>query len=198
MLPIRCGLVYAVSRAEFGLVAEHAPVSRRPTPRRTLPHRDALTGAPLTPSTRCVLRMPASSRPAVHADHTGDAVISLPTRIDTHAPSPGGHLGGKRWSPEFARYIAPVLPLDIAERYLEQREWWRVPYGLDRVRQAFYARYGATRGEQGLQAALARLRNRQDYAVIAATFQRSPGWVKTHRDFAERIALRRYVEQNSA
>lgn len=164
-------------------------------------HRDAVMGSPLSPDVSYYLR--------VHAYDAYERVDFLPTAreaadgmepktsdrpVKLHIRVVEGHLGGHAFSGQMHRYLARVKPLAIQEEEREDYEWWTTQYGVERVRQAFIARYGETRG---LTASKAVLEYRfsehtvDELLTIAAQYGRSSGWLDRMDHLADMFAATR-------
>jgi hypothetical protein len=112
----------------------------------------------------------------------------IPRSIDTAQPYPGGALGGKRWHPEFARYIGEVRPRAIEEADRAHREWWRDAYARNRVLTGFLTRYGAERGATRCAVALAAL-DHDEAALATVQGAHSAWWVRSQVSAAYHFAF---------
>lgn len=160
------------------------------------PIRDAVTGEILTDERGRMLLPSAGSAFIRVRDERVERMVTpiertpIPRMIDTAQPYPGGALGGKRWHPEFAHYIGDLRPRAVEEADRAHREWWREDYAQARVRAGFIARYGAERGAEACDIALAALAGGHDALTeLAERCGRSAAWVARQRSLAYRFAF---------
>lgn len=120
---------------------------------------DALTGVRLDPALPTWYLDGDMSRPEV-------ARQPIPSRIHSSRETRVGN----EWAPEFARYMAPVLPRIVAEERQMWLRWWDISYVLGRLRKRL--------GYMAVEAALACLRDGGETNDVATAFHRSPEWVR--------------------
>lgn len=109
----------------------------------------------------------------------------IPRSIDTRQPFPGGRLGGKRWTPEFLRYLGDHTTAAIQEATEGMRSWWRTSYGRERVKRRFLT-YQGVHGRLAYEAALAAVTGQMGYDEVGRRCQRSLPWVIQQCDRAAR------------
>ena len=144
--------------------------------------RDALTGAPVSPRTRFILRLSTDTdeRPApmnLHAGHSETAVVSHEDR--RNAP------GGLAFSPAMAKYLKNVQPARWDFVTLLWHQWWRFPY----VRERLAATMGADKA-----ALVVRYRQTGAHpADLAADYGKGPAWAYRAIPRAEHLVRRKWL-----
>lgn len=116
---------------------------------------------------------------------------AVPATIDSREQYPQGHLGGRRWTAPFARYIAPVLPNSIEQQEIARVRWWEDPYAQGRVRNRFRERYGDEKGAHAYRLALIVIRQPTiDLADLAEQTGFSASYIQAMVKLAYRFAFR--------
>lgn len=158
------------------------------------PRRDAVTGELLLTEPAYVIRIREdrtdwTPTPAQAARGWEPETTPIPRAIDTAQPYPEGRLGGKRWHPEFTRYLGNHTTKAIAEADREVAEWWHGRYARERVLKGFVATYGPERGAKAFVVALAALSDPERIADLADAAGHTPAWVVRQRSLAYRFAF---------
>lgn len=164
--------------------------------------RDALTGEPLTDEQRQFLptaglfyirvseeRIEHVPTPTQRANGERIETTPIPRSIDTMQPYPEGKLGGKRWHPEFARYLGSHVTKAQADEDRELREWWVTEYAHKRLLHGFVAKYGEQRGIAAYDAAMAVLTDPESASEIAKAHGHSAYWLEQRRKDAYHFAF---------
>ncbi len=127
--------------------AQSACPSVARAPRHAVP-RDALTGAPLSPHARYWMRVHEELNPRRHRSLQAFVPMTLNRHVtEDSAPDPWAQAEydarpqrranapqGCTFSRPFARYLAPVLPQEVAIAELRGADWWDNAYVAERVR----------------------------------------------------------------
>lgn len=158
------------------------------------PQRDAVTGELLLTEPALVIRVRderIDRVPTPTQRRNGEAIETtpIPRVIDTAQPYPDGKLGGKRWHPEFTRYLGNRRTKAIEDADREVGEWWHGDYAQRRVLKGFVAKYGSERGARVWQLVLAVLDDPDALCDVADVAGVTPHWLARQRSHAYRFAF---------
>ena len=161
----------------------------------TRPRRDALTGEYLSDDTlrsSPVMVVRDRDTRVNYSRRTGQpkSVDGVPIAIESREQYPEGHLGGRKWTPPFARYIAPVLPNVIEAREIAYVRWWEDAYAQGRILARCKERYGEHVGGRAGGVAMAVIRTNAEIADVADATGYAPSYIARMVSLAYRFAFR--------
>jgi len=161
----------------------------RREPRRSADPHDALTGAPLDPTARCVrVRSDAASdkvRRAGYRERAGERVRPAPPRLHTHETEGEA---GLEYSLFFGQYLAAALDEWRREGTREVAEWWTSAYGLARVASRLGEYLKPDDALRTLTAVLAVCRDHEEPSAVAQRVGQSYDWLGKKAQFCLTLA----------
>lgn len=169
------------------------------------PIRDAVTGAPIPADTTHVMKVrterldytPPKRELSLLEDLGLIETTPIPGTITT-AQVDDGRLGGKRYTPEFARYLGSRTASQIAADVEHQQRWWQTDYAQARIADGFATKYGRERGQNAYDAAMRYLRDGEAHATIASETGHTIAWVDRQVNLARLFAFRKTSGQKGA